>query len=300
MAKLAVTVAVVFLLLAVSPAHFQEVDLLEHDAAATVETEASLSENQKAIFLPSEDVGFDTANLEFKSQDAESKPEISEVETGPDTHNVPLTVISSRPNNSQFTRRPFLPLHRRHRLNCRQRRQFRPWDPQFQKHHAIPFGDDMIRSADGMNFDTVHPGGLRKVPAKWGSFQRRHEGPRFFFRDETMFRGPRHFHGEEENDRKVRDEAFFRGPRHFHGDEENDRKVRDEAFFRGPRHFPMEQENERKFKDAAIFRGPRHFHGEEENERNGYEHHHHHHEHHRHEEEEGGFLKKFRKFLNHF
>ncbi|GLU05957.1 hypothetical protein SLE2022_230290 [Rubroshorea leprosula] len=278
MAKLAVTVAVVFLLLAVSPAHFQEVDLPEHDAAATVETEASLSENQKAIFLPSEDVGFDTANLEFNSQDAESKPEISEVETGPDTHTVPLTVISYRPNNSQFPRRPFLPFHRRHRLNCRQRRQFRPWDPRFQKHNAIPFGNDMIRSDDGMNYDTVHPGGLRKVPSKWGRFQRHHEGPRFFFRDETMFRGPHHFHGDEENDRKVKVEAFFRGPHHLH----------------------MEEENERKFKDAAIFRGPRHFHGEEENERKGYEHHHHQHEHHRHEEEEGGFLKKFRKFLNHF
>ncbi|GLT67918.1 hypothetical protein SLA2020_401920 [Shorea laevis] len=280
MAKLAVTVAVVFLLLAVSPAHFQEVDLPEHDAAATLEAEASSLENQKAIFLPSVDVGFDTANVEFNSQDAESKPEILEVETGPesvDTHTVPLTMISVRPNNRQFPRRPFLPFRHRHRLNCSQRRQFRPWDPRFQKHNAIPFGDDMIRSDDGMNFDMVHPGGLRKVPAKWGRFQRRHEGPRFFFRNATI----------------------FRGPRHFHGDEETDRKVRVKAFFTGPRHFPMEEGNERKVRDEAIFRGPRHFHVEEENEREGYEHYHHH-EHHRHEEEEGGFLKKFRKFLNHF
>ncbi|GKV40059.1 hypothetical protein SLEP1_g47735 [Rubroshorea leprosula] len=192
MAKVASTVAVVFLFLAVSAAHFQEVDLWKHSAVATWKTVSTSSEHDQnraeAVVIPSKAVEFN-----FNTEE----------ESGLDSHTVPLTMTNFRPINRRFPRRPLVPLRNRHRPNCRQGHRFMPWEPRLQK-KGIPFGDDMLMSDDGMNFDTLLQGGVRatrKVPGRWVRFHRRTEGPRFTLRDEAIFRGPSHFSQFEDNEK---------------------------------------------------------------------------------------------------
>ncbi|OMO79724.1 hypothetical protein CCACVL1_13464 [Corchorus capsularis] len=109
MARLAVIFTVISLLFTISHARFIQVHDVTPDETVNDLPEFD-PEKATAILLPSERPGFEPAKLiDFKHDDAS--------ETESDVDSLPLTMVSFRPINRHFPRRPIIPF--RHKHNCR-------------------------------------------------------------------------------------------------------------------------------------------------------------------------------------
>ncbi|KAF3448691.1 hypothetical protein FNV43_RR09404 [Rhamnella rubrinervis] len=194
MAKLVLTIAVICVFFAFSHAR-TPADL----PVADVITDESLNDHLETatLRLPSErDESEPVTKVEWVRESTESKrPETTESFDKPDesepSDSVPLTVISFRPINRHFPRRPF-PLTFRRGHPCRHSHpQFKPWDPRPQR-REVSYGNDMIVS-DELRFKPVsHNEDQPQIPARWSTF--RQVGPRFPFRHDDEMERPHHHH----------------------------------------------------------------------------------------------------------
>lgn len=216
MAKLVLTIAAFFFLFAFSHARTRS-DLPAketngHDQSAT---KLPVTESNPAVtlLLPSEKPDSEPATFFQWEHDAADSSKLTDTD-GPTilaneestefkhSETVPLTVISFRPINRHFPRRPF-PLSFRHGHRCRHgHRQFGPWTPRFhggereRDQDVVSYGDDMILSSgDDTRFVPAFHGGPRQIPARWENF-RHGGGPGFPHRhdDDMEFERPHHHH----------------------------------------------------------------------------------------------------------
>lgn len=204
---------------ALTPSDLPEKETNGRDLANTKFPESE-TKPATAILLPSEKRDSEPAkDFEWipeaaatKLPDSDGPTILANEESTEFTHSesVPLTVISFRPVNRHFPRRPF-PLSFRHGHRCRHgRRHVGPWSPRFhggeRDRDAVPYGNDMILG-DDLAFDPVFRGLPRQIPPRWGSF--RHGGPRFPFRhDDDMELERPHHHHHHRHDREHDREEF--------------------------------------------------------------------------------------------
>ncbi|KAF5478111.1 hypothetical protein F2P56_004698 [Juglans regia] len=191
MAKLAFTFSVTFFLFALCYARIPT-GIIENDVAGdeqletTITSPAADTENTRTtILLPSEKHEPEFATMVSVSEETDSNlPE-------PESNSIPLTMISIRPIDRHFPRRPF-PLMFRHGHRCRHHRhprhdqqheghEFKPWGPRFPD-REVPYGNDMIVADEkdsGSNPESR--GVVRQIPGRWVKFS--HQEPRFHHGD---------------------------------------------------------------------------------------------------------------------
>ncbi|KAJ9173713.1 hypothetical protein P3X46_016823 [Hevea brasiliensis] len=201
-------------------------DLPESDPKATativLPSEKPESKSANVVKLESEETESTESKLPGKEiGTSESFHEKSETET---TVTVPLTLITFRPINRHFLRRPLIPFRRGHRCRGRYQHhnQLKPWGGlRFKSPREVYFGNDMILSG-GKDLGLAGP---RQIPVRWTRFN--HGGNRFSFvndesRREEMIKRPhhhqhhRHHHEEEEEgEEREHEGAFMKGIRKF-------------------------------------------------------------------------------------
>ena len=216
MARIAVTVSVIFFLFVFAQAYKPTEDFLRSDSWVLTESDPEGAAASRTILLPSEKPkGKIVSNFEWKADvnserlpDSEvtigklpenegkeaitpeleseidgaklPEPEVFEPaeESESNVESVPLTVVTFRPINRHFQR-----MHDRRpfpfRMPHRCRHHFKPIGPRFL-HREIPFGNDMIMARDDdapTNIGPVFRGGrLRHHPARWVKLH--HRGPK--------------------------------------------------------------------------------------------------------------------------
>ncbi|KAM3001612.1 hypothetical protein FF2_037888 [Malus domestica] len=243
MAKLLLTVAALFFLFALSHARTSS-DLPANEISGRDPAGAKFPESRPkprqpttTILLPSEKPVDDPATLpEWREITTSKLPEsdgatiLANEESTEFQHSetVPLTVISFRPVNRHFRRRPF-PLSFRHGHRCRH--AHRPMSPRFHggEGDAVSYGNDMlVASSDDMGFNPAFRGGARQIPARWVNI--RHGGPRFPFRHEEdmELERPHHHHHrrhhhehDHDHDRREEFEGTEKQPREHKHDHEH-------------------------------------------------------------------------------
>ncbi|EXC63302.1 hypothetical protein L484_000045 [Morus notabilis] len=217
MAKLAVTFVLLCLFFAFSHARFAS-DLPQIEAFAKEATEILPEADSKPsttgdILLPSEkhvsEPGSET--IQVNLEESVSEPGADDA--------APLTLISFRPVNRHFPRRPF-PLTLRHGHRCRHH-FMKQWGQRRPHGDIIPYGNDMILSTeDRPSFDPVLRSGF---PARWikirhmeaESAHRRGDKIYWPHHDEEH-EHDHHHHEEHEHDHKhERQNVFLKSFRKF-------------------------------------------------------------------------------------
>ncbi|KAH7513763.1 uncharacterized protein LOC112493417 [Ziziphus jujuba] len=210
MAKLYLTVAVIFLIFAFSnartPADLPATEVIGDESLNTQTRSDIQTASNNPILLPSErsdnepvtlvELEPDTIRSNFAEfRTGESSPKDSE----PTSESVPLTVISFRPINRHFPRRPF-PLSFRHGHRCRHgHSQFKPWGPRPLR-REVSYGNDMI--IDGEEAKSFKPVFRdEEEPQIRTRMIRFRQGPRFPFRHDEEDQMERPNDHEHEHDR---------------------------------------------------------------------------------------------------
>lgn len=233
MAKLYLTVAVIVLFCfafstARTPADLPLTDVVGDESldahresdiqASTILLPSERSESEPVTLVELEPESTESNFAEFRT--GESSPHDSESTP----YSVPLTVISFRPINRHFPRRPF-PLSFRHGHRCRHgHHQFKPWGPRPLR-REVSYRNDMVDGEEPKSKPVFGDGEEPQIRTRM--IRLRQGGPRFPFRhDEDLTERPNHH--DQDHDHHHRLHVFHRQHMDMEGGQTKEREVEKE------------------------------------------------------------------------